>query len=91
MLKILIQTIVALVQVCRSLEKFDFYQEMEFPNNSSKTSDNICAVDWGAIPGVLRVFCVLEKDGMCASVLACGCLSFFEKAVIFSNGRARGQ
>ena len=61
---------------------------MEFPTDRSNTSENICAVDWGAITGVLRGFFIVEKDVMHSSVLACDFLCFVDKGVIFFNAHA---
>ena len=57
------QTRVALVQGCEDLEEFYVLLETKFSTDSSKTSDNICAVDWGTIPGILRGFHIIEKSG----------------------------
>ena len=56
--------------------------------DSSNTSENICAIDWGNISGILQGFRFLEKDVMRASVLACDCLHFVENALIFFNSHA---
>ena len=53
--KILMQTRVALVQGCEDLEEFYVLLETKFSADSSKTSDNIFALDSGTISGVLRV------------------------------------
>ena len=85
MLKILIHTRVALVQGCGCLEEFEVYWETDLLIDSRENSESICAIYWGAITGLLRCFHILDKDVMHKYVLACNCLSFVEKEIIFST------
>ena len=52
---ILIQTRVTLVKGCGVLEEFVIERKNWLPANSSDTSENIYAVDWGNITGILRI------------------------------------